>query len=106
NEVPGRDYHFLSREEFAAWRDVGKLLEWAEVYGTPYGTPVDDVDQALQRGETVLLKIDVQGAAQVKEKVPGAVFIFLGPGSVDELVRRLERRGTESDEAFLRRVEQ
>jgi guanylate kinase len=106
NEVPGKDYHFVTPEEFDRLRDAGKLLEWAEVYGTPYGTPIDDVRAALDRGETVLLKIDVQGAAQVKRKVPDAVFIYLGPGSFDELVRRLRGRGTETEAGFARRVEQ
>jgi guanylate kinase len=105
-EVNGRDYHFLRPEEFARWRDEGKLLEWAEVYGPSYGTPVDEVRQALARGETVLLKIDVQGAAQVKQRAPSAVFIFLGPGSFDELVQRLAGRQTETPAAFQRRIEQ
>jgi guanylate kinase len=105
-EVPGKDYHFLTAEEFAQWRQSGKLLEWAEVYGTPYGTPVEDVRRALAADETVLLKIDVQGAAQIKQKVPNAVFIFIGPGSFDELVQRLRRRGTESEGQYQRRVQQ
>src|SRR5581483_11556448 len=99
-EVDGRDYWFLSREAFARWIDDGKLLEWANVYGTPYGTPVAEVRQALARGEVVLLKIDVQGAAQVKAKVPDAVFIYLGPESVNDLEQRLVRRGTETEEAY------
>jgi guanylate kinase len=106
NEVPGKDYHFLSTEEFFQWRDAGMLLEWANVYGTPYGTPLEAVRQALRAGETVLLKIDVQGAAQIKAKAPNAVFIFLGPGSFEELKQRLARRGTESDEAYHRRIDQ
>jgi guanylate kinase len=105
-EVPGKDYHFVTREEFARLRDADKLLEWAEVYGTPYGTPADEVRQALDRRETVLLKIDVQGAAQVKQKIPDAVFIYLGPGSFEELVERLRRRATETDAEFQRRVDQ
>lgn len=105
-EVPGKSYHFLTPEEFARWRTEGKLLEWAEVYGVPYGTPIDDVRRALADGKTVLLKIDVQGAAQVKQKAPDAVFIYLGPGSFEELVQRLVRRGTETEVAFQRRVQQ
>jgi guanylate kinase len=106
NEVPGKDYHFLSADEFARWRQTGKLLEWAEVYGTPYGTPVEDVRRALVADETVLLKIDVQGAAQIKQKAPNAVFIFVGPGSFEELLQRLRRRGTETEEQYQRRVQQ
>lgn len=105
-EVPGKSYHFLTAEEFARWRAEGKFLEWAEVYGVPYGTPIEEVRQALAAGKTVVLKIDVQGAAQVKRKAPEAVFIFLGPGSVEELVQRLARRRTETEEMFQRRVQQ
>jgi guanylate kinase len=104
-EVPGKDYHFLTAEEFDRWRDAGMLLEWAFVYGTPYGTPVAAVREALLAGETVLLKIDVQGASQIKAKAPNAVFVFLGPGSFEELQHRLARRGTESDEAYRRRID-
>lgn len=106
NEVPGKDYHFLTTEEFYRWRDAGMLLEWALVYGTPYGTPVAGVREALRAGETVLLKIDVQGAAQIKAKAPNAVFIYLGPGSFEELKQRLTRRGTESNDAYRRRIDQ
>ncbi len=105
-EVDGKDYYFISREEFYRWRDEDRLLEWAEVYGTPYGTPIAGVREALAAGETVLLKIDVKGAAQVKQKAPNGVFIFLGPGSFDELVGRLRGRGTEPEAAFNRRVQE
>ncbi len=105
-EVPGKSYHFLTADEFGRWQAEGKLLEWAEVYGVLYGTPVEEVRRALAAGQTVLLKIDVQGAAQIKQKVPDAVFIYLGPGSFDELVERLARRKTETDAAFQRRVQQ
>ena len=103
-EVDGRDYWVLSRDEFARWIEDGKLLEWANVYGTPYGTPVAEVRRALARGEVVLLKIDVQGAAQVKAKVPEAIFIYLGPESVADLEQRLVRRGTETEEAYQTRL--
>lgn len=105
NEVNGKDYYFLTPEEFTAWREQGRFLEWAEIYGRFYGTPKEGVRRALAAGETVLLKIDVQGAAQIKAKVPNAVYIFLGPGSVDELVQRLGRRGTETEEQFQRRIQ-
>ncbi|MGH2461051.1 MAG: guanylate kinase [Chloroflexota bacterium] len=105
-EVPGRSYHFLTADEFARWRANGKLLEWAEVYGVPYGTPIEDVRRALDAGETVLLKIDVQGAEQIKQKAPDAVFIYLGPGSFGELVDRLARRKTETEAVFQRRIQQ
>lgn len=105
-EVEGQSYHFLTPDEFTHWRDGGKLLEWATYGQAFYGTPLESVHQALARGETVLLKIEVQGAAQVRQKAPDAVSIFLGPGSFEELARRLHRRGTESPEAFDRRIQQ
>ena len=105
-ERAGRDYHFLSVDEFTRWRQDDRFLEWANVYGTPYGTPIEDVRRALAAGETVLLKIDVQGAAQVRQKAPNAVFIFLGPGGFEELRQRLTRRGTETDEQYQHRVQE
>ena len=105
NEIAGKDYDFLTTDEFYRWRDAGMLLEWALVYGIPYGTPIAAVREALRLGETVLLKIDVQGASQIKAKAPNAVFIFLGPGSFEELQHRLARRGTESEEAYRRRID-
>jgi len=104
-EVHGRDYHFLSTDEFQRWREEEKFLEWAEIYGRFYGTPKAEVQNALARGSVVLLKIDVQGAAQIRKSIPNAVYIFLGPENADELIRRLERRGTESDAQFQRRIE-
>ncbi|HEX5417778.1 MAG TPA: guanylate kinase [Chloroflexota bacterium] len=104
-EVDGRDYHFLTPEEFQRWRDEGRFLESAEIYGRFYGTPKAEVQQALARGRVVLLKIDVQGAAQIRQSIPNAVYIFLGPESADELIHRLERRGTESEAQFQRRIQ-
>jgi guanylate kinase len=106
SETPGVDYHFVSIEEFKQLRDSGQMLEWADVYGKLYGTPLGATRDALERGETVVLKIDVQGAAQVRARAPDAVFIFIAAGSFDELVERLRARGTESVDAFQRRVEQ
>lgn len=105
-EVEGQSYHFLTTEEFTRWRGNGMFLEWASYGQAYYGTPLESVEQALARGETVLLKIEVQGAAQVRQKVPDAVFIFLGPGSFEELAERLRRRGTESTDAYNRRIQQ
>ena len=105
-EVDGQSYHFLTTEEFTRWRDDGKFLEWATYGQAYYGTPLESVHQALAKGETVLLKIEVQGAAQIRQKLPDAIFIFLGPGSFEELAERLHRRGTESTEAFDRRIQQ
>ncbi len=103
-EVHGRDYFFVSPAEFQRLKDQGRLLEWAVVHGHEYGTPLDQVQAALAAGQDVLLKIDVQGAAQVKRRVPGAVFIFLAPPSLEDLAARLAQRGTESPEALARRL--
>jgi guanylate kinase len=94
-ERDGVDYYFVSEEEFQRLRESGGLLEWACVYGNYYGTPRQPVEEALGRGEDVLLEIDVQGARQVKEKCPEAVAIFIMPPSYQELARRLAGRGTE-----------
>ena len=96
-EVHGVNYYFARVDEFLQMRDGGELLEWALVHGNHYGTPRLQVREALAKGRDVFLKIDVQGAAQVRRAVPGAVLIFLAPPSIDELVERLTTRGTETD---------
>ncbi len=103
-EVEGVDYHFISMEEFQRMLESGELLEHANVYGNYYGVPKQDVREALARGEDVLLRIDVQGAATIKKVVPDGVFIFLAPPSMEELIRRLRRRKTESPERLERRI--
>ena len=82
----------------------GKFLEWAPVYAHRYGTLRAPVEEALQRGEDVVLEIDVQGALQVKQAVPQSVLIFIEPPSTEELEARLRRRGTEDDADRLRRL--
>ncbi|MEW6034005.1 MAG: guanylate kinase [Chloroflexota bacterium] len=94
-ERDGTDYYFTSVEEFHRMVAAGELLEWAEVYGNYYGIPRAPIREALQQGQDVLLKIDVQGAATVKKLVPAAVLIFLMPPSFEELQRRLAQRHTE-----------
>ncbi len=102
-ETPGRSYHFLSPDEFAALRAADGLLEANEVHGNWYGTPRAEVAQALAAGRDVILKIDVQGAQVVKERVPDALLIFVVPPSLEELFQRLRSRATESaDELELR----
>lgn len=102
-EVPGLSYHFLSPDEFAALRAAGGLLEANEVHGNWYGTPRAEVAQALATGRDVILKIDVQGAQVVKERVPDALLIFVVPPSLEELFQRLRSRATESvDELEIR----
>ena len=94
------DYVFVSDDGFSGMAREGGLLEWAEIFGHRYGTPVRPVQEALERGHDVVLEIDVQGAHQVREKMPSAVLILLEPPSLAELERRLRQRGTE-DEARL-----
>ncbi|MBF6604438.1 MAG: guanylate kinase [Chloroflexi bacterium] len=102
-ELPDRSYHFLSRERFVELRDAGELLEANEVHGNWYGTPRTEVREALAAGRDVILKIDVQGAQIVKERVAEALLIFLVPPSLEALFHRLRTRATETaDELELR----
>lgn len=104
-EVDGRHYFFVSPEEFDAMIERGEMLEWAWVHGrNRYGTPRHAVERALAEGYMPLLEIDLQGARQVRESMPEALFVFLAPPSWDELVRRLVGRGTESEEERTRRL--
>jgi guanylate kinase len=102
-EVPGASYQFLSIQEFRLLRDAGELLECAEVHGNWYGTPRREVVRALAEGHDVILKIDVQGARVVKERVPDALLVFIVPPSLEALFQRLRSRATESaDELEIR----
>lgn len=98
------DYFFVSDDEFSRMAREGSLLEWAEVFGHRYGTPVRTVQDALADGHDVVLEIDVQGAFQVREKLPSAVLILLEPPSLAELERRLRERGTEDEERLAERL--
>jgi guanylate kinase len=105
-EVDGVHYHFVSDAAFDAMIAQGALLEWAVVHGTArYGTPRAPVDEALAAGRPALLEIDLQGARQVRESMPEALFVFLKPPSWDELVRRLVGRGTETEGERRRRLD-
>jgi guanylate kinase len=105
-EVEGRDYSFLSREEFELRRSRGDFAEWAEVHGALYGTPRQPIDRALTDGRDLLLDIDVQGARQLKHAYAAdAVAVFVLPPSEAELERRLRNRGTDSEEVIRRRLE-
>lgn len=105
-EVHGRHYWFVTDEEFDRMVADDELLEWAVVHGTArYGTPRAAVTEALATGRPALLEIDLQGARQVRERMPEALFVFLKPPSWEELVRRLVGRGTESAEERDRRLE-
>jgi guanylate kinase len=102
-EVDDIDYHFLDRETFAAQRAAGEFLEATKNYENWYGTPRSEVREGLAQGRDVILKIDVQGAQVVKEKVPGALLIFIVPPSLEDLFQRLRSRATETaDELELR----
>jgi guanylate kinase len=104
-EVDGVHYHFVEEAEFDRMAASGELLEWAVVHGRHrYGTPRQAVDEVLEQGRPALLEIDLQGARQVRGSMPGAFFVFLKPPSLDELVRRLVGRGTESGEERARRL--
>jgi guanylate kinase len=101
-ETPGRDYFFVSKEEFERMRR--DLLESAEVHGNDYGTPQQPVREAMAGGFCVLLVIDVQGGLQVRKKVPGALLVFVKPPSLSTLEARLKARGTDDDATIKRRV--
>jgi guanylate kinase len=102
-EEDGVDYHFLTLPAFADLRERGGFLEASEVHGNWYGTPRDQVAQALVSGKDAILKIDVTGARAVREAVPEALLVFVVPPSLDELRRRLVGRDTEPSEALERR---
>ena len=103
-EKDGIDYHFLDREAFLAMVARGEFAEWAEVHGRLYGTPKAELAEASRRGTHVVLDIDVQGARQVKEAVPGTKLIFVLPPSLDALLERLQGRGTEEAADIGRRL--
>ncbi len=106
SEIDAVDYFFVDDAVFDAMVNEGDLLEWAEVFhGNRYGTPATWVEQQRGDGRDVVLEIDVQGAAQVKERVPDAVLILLAPPSLDDLESRLRGRGTEDDASIAERLE-
>ena len=106
-ELDGREYHFLTPDEFARRRAAREFLECKEVFGRGdwYGTLREPVTTGLREGKWVILEIDVEGAMAVLEQVPDCVTIFLDPGTVEELERRLRGRGTDSEESIQRRLE-
>jgi guanylate kinase len=103
-ERDGVDYRFVSDATFDRMIADGELLEWAEIFGHRSGTPAGPIEVALAEGRDVLLEIDVQGAAQVRETMPQAVLILLAPPTLAELERRLRSRGTEDEERLARRL--
>jgi len=104
NEVDGKDYFFVSDDEFTRMINADEFLEWAEFAGNRYGTPQEKVEQALLLGRNVLLEIEIDGARQVKSHLPQSVLVFLEPPTWEELVARLEGRGTDSPERRAERL--
>ena len=104
NEIPGRDYHFVSQERFQEMIANDEFLEHAQVFDNCYGTGVRTVQEALSNGEQLLLEIDWQGARQVRSRIPQAVSIFILPPSRAALEQRLKGRSTDSDEVIHRRL--
>jgi len=104
-ERSGKDYCFVSEKEFKEMIENDQLLEWAEVYGNLYGTPLYPVQRELDAGRDVLLEIDIQGALKVKKKMPEAVLVFIAPPTLNELKSRLVNRGADSNDVIERRFQ-
>ena len=105
SERHGVDYIFMSTEEFRALMSKDGFLECAEVYGTWYGVPRSQADEAMASGKDVIVKTDIQGARTLRSKIPDALLIFLAPPTMEELKRRLLERKSETEEALRRRIE-
>ena len=103
-EVQGREYHFVSRDTFLAMRGHGDFLESAEVHGNLYGTSRSWIETEMQGGRDIILEIDCQGAAQIRQMFPEMVGVFILPPSRAELARRLRDRGTDSESEIARRM--
>ena len=105
HEVDGVDYRFLSEPKFRAMIEADEFVEWAQVHGHLYGTSRKALQAALDDGRFLILDIDVQGAMQMRERVPDVVLVFVLPPSADALVERLTERGTEGEDTVARRIE-
>jgi guanylate kinase len=103
-ELDGVDYHFVDRARFIEMIEAGEFAEWAEVHGRMYGTPRANLEAASARGESVVLDIDVQGAAQIAASVPGSIRLFILPPDAATMLARLGRRGTETEADVARRL--
>lgn len=103
-EVDGKDYHFLSQEEFCERRNQGYFAEWAEVYGNLYGTPLPPILDMLSHGKDVLFEIDVQGAAQLRLTLNEPCCVFILPPSMHELEKRLRSRASDDEDTIQRRL--
>ncbi|MCT8976885.1 guanylate kinase [Clostridium sp. CX1] len=102
-EIEGTNYYFLSREQFEDRIAKEDFLEYAEVYGNYYGTPKSKALEAIEKGQDVVLEIDIQGALKVKDTYPEGVFIFILPPSMEELKKRIINRGSETPESLMTR---
>ena len=105
-EQDGREYYFVSREEFVRMINADELLEHAEYVGNYYGTPWKYVDDRLKEGKDVILEIEQQGALQIKSKRPETLLLFVMPPNVKEIYSRLKKRGTETEEVIMKRMRQ
>lgn len=103
-EVEGVDYFFKTKEEFQSLIQEDKFIEYAEYVGNYYGTPVDYVKKTIESGQDIFLEIEVEGAKQVREKFPDALFIFLSPPGIKQLQERLVKRGTDSESVIESRI--
>ena len=103
-ELEGKDYYFVSKDEFNKMIKENKFIEWAIVHGDYKGTPLNFLIEELQKGSDVLLELDVQGAMQVKEKFPDGIFIFIAPPTWKDLENRLRERNTEEEKALKKRL--
>lgn len=104
-EIPGKNYYFYSREQFQSLLEQNQFLEWAKVYDEYYGTPLAPILEGLESGQVIVMDLDVQGALQVKRRLPEAVLVFLLPPSIAALKARLIKRGTESAQDMDKRLE-
>lgn len=104
-EENGKDYYFVTKDEFIKRIEKGKFLEHAQFVGNFYGTPLDKIEECINKGDDMLLEIEVNGATQVRHKLPEAVLIFLVPPSKKDLYERLKSRGTEDEEVIQARIQ-
>ena len=103
-EVEGKNYYFMDKAQFEKMIEEGGFLEYANVYGNYYGTPLGKIEERLAAGEDILLEIDTQGALNVMKKCPDGLFIFLLPPSIGELERRIRGRGSETADSLAKRL--
>ena len=103
NDIPGKTYNFVTREEFEKKIEEGYFLEYTNYAGNYYGTPKEFIGDKLNSGIDVILEIEIEGANNIKKLIPEALFIFIMPPSLKEMVRRLKKRGTETKEKILER---